>query len=302
MTGLSWFAFYPRDWAADTRELSDRAKGCYIDLLGAMYTHGGPLPFNEQDLTAICGYRNVRSFRLTFGELVRKEKLHLVDGFVVNNRAMEEIDKAKDRSEGSAKGGRARKSARNRADIDAKSKPFHNKNNALTTSNSHLTFTVPNGTGPKAGADEAVQHDLLDIPSYRVRRSQDPEAHRPALDLRARVFGDCRALLIDRFGFADREARSFLGSLRKDHADAAIIEAFASLEAKPDIQEPRSWLTACLASDGRRYSGKGAMVPDRPLNSFERAMRAWLVAKGKAEQAGTPVPPKPQASDYQEAA
>ena len=33
MTGLSRFDFYPRDWHLDTRDLSNGAKGVYIDLL-----------------------------------------------------------------------------------------------------------------------------------------------------------------------------------------------------------------------------------------------------------------------------
>ena len=45
MSGLSRFDFYPRDWFLDTRDLSDRAKGCYIDLLAATYNRGGPLPY-----------------------------------------------------------------------------------------------------------------------------------------------------------------------------------------------------------------------------------------------------------------
>ena len=32
MSGLPWFKFFPKDWFLDTRDLSQRAKGIYVDL------------------------------------------------------------------------------------------------------------------------------------------------------------------------------------------------------------------------------------------------------------------------------
>ena len=36
MSGLSRFDFYPRDWHLDTRDLTNAAKGVYIDFLASI--------------------------------------------------------------------------------------------------------------------------------------------------------------------------------------------------------------------------------------------------------------------------
>ncbi len=48
MPGLFRFDFYPRDWVSGTRELSDRARGVYIDLLCRMYDLGRDLDYDEK--------------------------------------------------------------------------------------------------------------------------------------------------------------------------------------------------------------------------------------------------------------
>ena len=63
MSGLSRFDFYPRDWHLDTRDLSNAAKGVYIDFLASMYARGGPIPADERELCRICGCATARSLR-----------------------------------------------------------------------------------------------------------------------------------------------------------------------------------------------------------------------------------------------
>ena len=111
MTGLSRFDFYPRDWHLDTRDLSNAAKGVYIDLLSAMYARGGPLPGEERELCRLCGCATARSLRPLLQELLDKQKLKLADGHLVNNRAMEEIAKADHRKAVASNGGTAKAEA-----------------------------------------------------------------------------------------------------------------------------------------------------------------------------------------------
>ena len=107
MPGLSRFDFYPRDWHLDTRDLSNAAKGVYIDLLASMYARGAPLPSDERELCRLCGCATARSLRPLLGELLDKGKLKLVDGHLVNGRAMEEIAKFDRHKAISSKGGKA---------------------------------------------------------------------------------------------------------------------------------------------------------------------------------------------------
>jgi uncharacterized protein YdaU (DUF1376 family) len=108
MAGLSRFDFYPRDWHLDTRDLSNAAKGVYIDLLSSMYARGGPLPYDERELCQLCGCATVRSLRPLLGELINKGKLRIVDGCLENGRAMEEIAKAERIQAIVGKGGKAK--------------------------------------------------------------------------------------------------------------------------------------------------------------------------------------------------
>ena len=108
MSGLSRFDFYPRDWHLDTRDLSNAAKGVYIDLLASMYARGGPLPDDERELCRLCGCATVRSLRPLRAELLTRGKLKLIDGYLTNGRAMEEIAKAERQKLVSSKGGKAR--------------------------------------------------------------------------------------------------------------------------------------------------------------------------------------------------
>jgi uncharacterized protein YdaU (DUF1376 family) len=108
MPGLSRFDFYPRDWHLDTRDLSNDAKGVYIDLLCAMYARGGPLPYDEHELCRLCGCATERSLRPLLEELIQKGKLRAADGLLVNRRALEELAKAERRQAIASEGGKAK--------------------------------------------------------------------------------------------------------------------------------------------------------------------------------------------------
>ncbi|MFI5022635.1 MAG: DUF1376 domain-containing protein [Alphaproteobacteria bacterium] len=120
MSGLSRFDFFPRDWHLDTRELTPGAKGIYVDILCAMYARGGPLPADERELCRITACATVRSLRPLLTELIDAGKLHLRDGFLINNRTMEELAKADALREQGRQGGKAR-SARVRAEFGSNS-------------------------------------------------------------------------------------------------------------------------------------------------------------------------------------
>ncbi len=111
MAGLSRFDFYPRDWHLDTRDLTNAAKGVYVDLLASMYARGGPLPMEERELCRLCGCATARSLRPLLSELIAKGKLHVENGYLVNHRTMEEIAKAERRRDTASEGGKAKAEA-----------------------------------------------------------------------------------------------------------------------------------------------------------------------------------------------
>ncbi len=107
--GLPRLDFYPRDWFLGTRNLSREQRGIYIDLLAAMYARGGPLPYRPEELRALLGEKSVRVVIRVVNELIEKEKIQVVDGDLVNDRALREIEAFRQRLELSARGGNASK-------------------------------------------------------------------------------------------------------------------------------------------------------------------------------------------------
>ncbi|MBE0532638.1 MAG: DUF1376 domain-containing protein [Rhodospirillales bacterium] len=257
MTGLAWFPMYPRNWLVDTRVLSDRARGFYADILCAIYARGGPLPFNgqedEDELRKLGGYKQVRTMRAVLDELLSKEKLHLINGHLVNNRAMEELAIAARHRANGAKGGRPPKAnggfIPNKLDVSGVGiveKQWPNQN----PTQSH---TVSKETAPGAYSDE----EKIEADSLRVV-----------------IFSTCRKILTERYAMDDGKARRILGGLRKDHADGEIVDAFTRLQAKPDIQDPIPWLKAVL----KAAKPNGTARPTAPAigtPEAEQRAREW---------------------------
>ena len=107
--GLPRFDFYPRDWILDTRDLTREQKGVYIDLLAAIYARGGPLPHQPNELRSLLGEKSIRVINRIVGELIERGKLHMENGWLFNNRAMEEIEAFHQRRTIAARGGHASK-------------------------------------------------------------------------------------------------------------------------------------------------------------------------------------------------
>ncbi len=214
MTGLSRFDFYPRDWFLDTRNLSNAAKGIYVDIFSAMYNRGGPLPYDEQELCGLCGCKTVRSLRPLLQELIEKEKVHVIDGFLVNNRTMEEIAAANRRIESGRKGGKARSggvqgeytpnTAGTHAETDGSSVENQGLNPKLPSpSPSPSSSSTKKGAGAPAGGKEKERGNGTD---------QDP----------VKALFDLGVSLLTGAGVRERQARSLVGRWRGKVGDEAL--------------------------------------------------------------------------------
>ena len=253
MAGLSRFDFFPRDWFMDTRDLSDRAKGLYIDLLAAMYARGGPLPYEEHDLCSLCGYRNVRSLRAVLPELIDKGKIHLVDQTLVNNRTMEEIGRAEQCIADGKKGGLKR------------------AENAKSSENERDITPIP----PRKHADidtsiQQIQELDLKLPSASPSSFPSEKASAPSgtgatappiLDLRKTVFDQGTALLMSR-GIEQQKARGHIGRWCSQYADSEVIEALAVADRNSAV-EPVAYV-------GKVLSNAKAKSPSKPVRPLAR--------------------------------
>lgn len=240
MSGLTRFDFYPRDWFTDTRELTDRAKGCYIDLLAAIYNRGRPLPYDEKYLAQICGYGNVRSLRLVLGELLEKGKLTIVetdDGKVlVNNRAREEIAKAERHIANGKKGGKKiiiENLGRNGAEMEPKPSPLHaeTKVGFVKKQGSNL---YPPSPSPSIEEDAAPK---------RAGASADP----------VKAIFDLGVDILTQAGRSESQARSLVGKWRKELTDEKLASILVAAKSKTD---PAGYISKAVKNSAVRGEGK----------------------------------------------
>ena len=215
MTGLSRFDFYPRDWFLDTRNLSNAAKGIYVDLLSAMYARGKPLPYNEHELCSLCGCKTVRSLRPLLRELIEKEKIHVIDGFLVNNRTMEEIAAANRKIEGGRKGGKAR-SRGIHGEYTPNTAGTHAETDGSSVENQGLNPKLPSPSPSPSSLSKKKEGAGAPVGSKEKERGNGPDQDP------VKALFDLGVSLLTGAGVRERQARSLVGKWRGKIGDEAL--------------------------------------------------------------------------------
>lgn len=126
MSERPWYRRFPDNFIAGTVGLTLEEKGAYSLVLDLIYVRGGPVPDEPRYIAGVCNC-SVRKWTAIRAKLVECGKIHVVDGFLTNERAEKEIEKAakdsRELAENGAKGGN--KSAENRRE--------GSKNNGVAT-------------------------------------------------------------------------------------------------------------------------------------------------------------------------
>ena len=91
-------AFYPSDWLAGTRGLSDAETGVYITLIARMYEMAGPIERDDNRLSRLCGCKTKNSFVKALDYLISDGKIIATDQGLFNERVQKEIEKATEKS------------------------------------------------------------------------------------------------------------------------------------------------------------------------------------------------------------
>jgi uncharacterized protein YdaU (DUF1376 family) len=114
-----WYRRFPDNFIAGTVGLTLEEKGAYSLVLDLMYVRGGPVPDEPRYIAGVCNC-SVRKWNAIRSKLIELGKIHVVDGFLTNERAEKEIEislkDAQERAENGAKGGT--KSAETRAEAN----------------------------------------------------------------------------------------------------------------------------------------------------------------------------------------
>ncbi len=132
----------------------------------------------------------------------------------------------------------------------------------------HVTDPVT-ASKRREGEEKGREGKGLDSSGTDVPGGKPPKITDPA----EIIFGYGLAMLVNA-GTSEKQARSFLGGLRKEHGDEPLIDGLRNC-AKARVLQPLEWLAAALPPKG----GPGRMNAQEALEASNRAVAARFLGK-----------------------
>lgn len=224
---MNYYKRHIGDYMKDASHLSLLEHGVYMRLLDVYYTRESAIPV-DQAARLISARTKEEKAALS---AVVAEFFNEVDGFYTQTRCDAEIasmkQKAETNREVGKRGGRPKK-----------------ETGSDKSGNPEETQTVSENNPQET---QAISHKPIAIISSEANASggEPPKVTDPD----EIIFGYGVPLLTNA-GSTDKHARSFLGGLRKQHGDAALIDKLRDcIKAKP--LQPVEWLAAALPPKAR---------------------------------------------------
>jgi uncharacterized protein YdaU (DUF1376 family) len=84
---ITFIPFYPSDWLAGTRGLSDSETGVYITLISKIYEMAGPIERDDSRLARLCGCKTKAAFLKALQHLISEGKIIETEHGLSNERA-----------------------------------------------------------------------------------------------------------------------------------------------------------------------------------------------------------------------
>jgi uncharacterized protein YdaU (DUF1376 family) len=106
MNGLPYYKAYPRDFVEGTIGMPFEIKCAYRVVIDLIYMQGGRLPDDARYISGHLGC-TIRKWKIIRNELVSLRKLNVIDGFLANYRADNELEILRKLQEKQAENGRA---------------------------------------------------------------------------------------------------------------------------------------------------------------------------------------------------
>ncbi len=212
----SFYKMDPAAWDFGTADLSLEQEAAYLRIINAIHKHDAGVPDNDRVLAGLFR-TSTRKARALIDALIEAGKVVIEDGKIWNDRARSELVQRGfvtiSRAESGAKGGRKR------ADNAAKS--------------------LKNNDPPQAIASSRIEENREE---YSVATATEGDAVDPA-----KAVWDAGVKILGESGVSDRQARSFVGKLRKDHPgqDSQILSAIMDC-GRAGAVDPIPWITARL--------------------------------------------------------
>ena len=259
MSARPWYKRYGADFVFGTMGLPLDVRGAYSICIDLIYDRGGPIPDDARWLAGICGV-SLRKWASIRDRLIGAGKLIEQNGYLINPRAFHELETDEAARLEAAKNGaiggairaeNALKTSRKRAENEPKvicnsdeTEPLDNKNNALSQGCLNLLESrvqIEQGSEDKSsGASSAV------VP-----------------DLNKRAWAEAVALLTERAGITESNARKFFGALlSKNRLDAAALLPSLAGALVNGTADPQGYLTKAAAGTAARRNGPADAIPD----------------------------------------
>lgn len=247
------FQFYPADWRKDVelRSCSIAARGLWIDVMCIAHECApyGHLTINGNPMTAakLAGQVGLTAAqcKALLDELIENGVARVTEkGVIYSKRMVEDEALRNKRAEGGmaglehgAKGAEhGKKGGRPRKETGDKKTP-------LKTPLADVEEPPPSSSSSSSSSGNSVP-DGTDAAGVKPGDPPPADPPKPPMEPDEIIFGYGVPLLVNA-GSADKAARSFLGGLRKQHGDAAVIDKLRDcIRAKP--LQPLEWLAAAL--------------------------------------------------------
>lgn len=240
---MHYYQFNIGDYKSHTEHLSEMEDLAYRRLLDWYYLHESPIPL---DISETARQIRMRSHTDCIASVLQ-EYFQRTDNGWIQGRADREIAKTDEKSS------KASDSAKKRWEKHANAMRTHSECNAT-----HNTRHITQDTGH--------------ITQYTSSVAKATGAKAP-LTPDEIIFGYGVPLLTNA-GTNDKQARSFLGGLRKSHGDDALVDALRDcIKAKP--LQPLEWMAKALPPIGAPHK----LNKQEALEARNRAVVERMLAK-----------------------
>ena len=236
---MNYYPFHVGDYAAHTSHLDPLEDLAYRRMLDLYYLRECALPHDPAEVARLIRMRgNVAEVTAVLREFFTE-----FEGGWVNGRCEEEILRMKDKQTKAKASAEASVAARRAKAEGHRSTPAERTLNERST-DAELPTPTPTPT-PKEKHSEA-----------KASGGKPPPMSPDEI-----IFGYGIPMLTNA-GVAEKHARSFLGGLRREHGDGAVIDRLRDcMRAKP--LQPLEWLAAALPPNGGKRVGKHAQLESR---------------------------------------
>ena len=232
---VPYFDFYPSHFMGGIRGLTAAEVGIYTMILCRIYEEGGPVEYVPVRLAAYCGTK-VPALERAVARLVELGKFRLAENTISNDRAEAEIVARETKLKAQVRAGKASADKRQQ-------KQHHHVNGDATAFNHKIRLEEEEKSSVASATDAEASSTAEPGEKQAPEKDLEPQGEP---DLAKELF-DRAVVFLGRHGTSERQARSFVGKLRKAHSDGGILEAFTAC-SKAGAVDPVPWIIARLGT------------------------------------------------------